>query len=183
MGHGGNIIEELTADHRRAEAMFDVITGLPARSAQRRKAADEFTVELVRHSVAEERDLYPAVREHVQDGDELADLEIVDHTVLEQHLKTLEMLDADHADFDRLVETILIDVTAHFRDEEDRLFPLLAAACTPEQLNGLGDKVRAARKQAPAGPWSSDATSPNRFLAPGPGLVDRARNYFTGRGW
>jgi hemerythrin superfamily protein len=183
MGHGGNVIEELEADHREVEAMFDGFNNLPVGSKQRREIADEFTVELVRHSVAEEMHLYPAVREHLQGGDALADKELADHAAVEKHLKKLERLDAEHVEFDALVSTIVTEVADHVRDEEDRLFPMLAAACTPEQLNELGDKIRQAKKTAPTRPHPSAPTTPplNMLLAPGMGLVDRARDYVSGR--
>jgi hemerythrin superfamily protein len=184
MGHGGNVIEELTADHREVEAMFDSFNQLPVGSEQRREIADQFTIELVRHSVAEETHLYPAVREHIADGDSLADKELADHAEVEKHLKKLEGLNADHVEFDGLVTTIASEVTDHVRDEEDRLFPMLADACTPEQLNELGDKIRDAKKTAPTRPHPSAPSTPplKTLLAPGMGLVDRARDYVTGRG-
>lgn len=184
MGHGGNVIEELTADHREVEAMFDGFNQLPVGSEQRREIADEFTIELVRHSVAEEMHLYPAVRRHVAGGDALADKELADHAAVEKHLKKLEGLGADHVEFDGLVTTIISEVTDHVRDEEDRLFPMLAEACSPEQLNDLGDKIRQAKKEAPTRPHPSAPSTPplNTLLARGMGLVDRARDYVSGRG-
>jgi hemerythrin superfamily protein len=183
MGHGGNVIEELTADHREVEALFDRFDQLPVGSRQRRETADEFTIELVRHSVAEETYLYPAVREHVAGGGSLADKELADHAGVEKHLKKLEGLDADHVEFDGLVITIISEVADHVRDEEDRLFPMLEAACTREQLNELGDKVRQAKKTAPTRPHPSAPSTPplNTVLAVGIGLVDRARDYVSGR--
>lgn len=62
MGHSGNVIAELTTDHREADAFFAQIESHPVGDALRREVADELTMELVRHSVAEEAYLYPAVR-------------------------------------------------------------------------------------------------------------------------
>ncbi|MDF6046013.1 hemerythrin domain-containing protein [Streptomyces sp. NPDC005065] len=184
MGHGGNVIAELTIDHREVDDLFERIEAQPVGDEQRRKLADEVTMELVRHSVAEEMYLYPAVRKHVEGGDGIADKELSDHAAVEQHLKDLEGLEADAPQFDHLVATLKREVSEHIRDEEERLFPLLAAACTPEALDALGDKVRMAKKMAPTRPHPSAPDTPpgNKLLGPGTGLVDRARDLLTGRG-
>ncbi|WP_405652191.1 hemerythrin domain-containing protein [Streptomyces sp. RK9] len=184
MGHGGNVIAELTIDHREVDELFAMIEAQPVGDERRRKLADELTIELVRHSVAEEVHLYPAVRAHVPDGDKIADKEIADHGRVEQLLKDLEGLGATDPDFDHLVAKLKLDVSEHVRDEEARLFPLLAAAWTPEVLDELGDKVRTAKKTAPTRPHPSTPSTPpgNKLLGPGVGLVDRARDLLTGRG-
>ncbi|MFD0415299.1 hemerythrin domain-containing protein [Streptomyces sp. NPDC127108] len=184
MGHGGNVIMELTIDHHEVEEFFAKIESQPVGDEQRRKLADELTIELVRHSVAEEVHLYPAVREHVPGGDEIADKEIADHARVEQLLKDLEGLDATDPDFDHLVARLKLEVSEHVRDEEARLFPLLVAAWTPEGLDELGDKVRSAKNTAPTRPHPAGPSTPpgNKLLGPGLGLVDRARDLLTGRG-
>ncbi|WP_431951081.1 hemerythrin domain-containing protein [Actinacidiphila sp. bgisy167] len=184
MGHGGNVIAELTADHREVEEHFARLRALPATDKERRTVLDEVTIELVRHAVAEEMYLYPAVREHLPGGDALADKEIQEHAEVEQALKDLEDVPIDDARFDQLVGKLITDVTAHVRDEEQQLFPALAQACSPERLLELGEKVRAAKKVAPTRPHPGAPDTPplNKLLAPGTGLVDRARDFVTGRG-
>lgn len=184
MGHGGNVIAELTTDHREVDALFAQIETQPVGDARRRELADELTTELVRHSVAEEMHLYPAVREHVEGGDGIADKELTEHAEVEQLLKDLEGLDVQDPQFNHLVAKLKLEVSAHVRDEEDRLFPLLAAACSPEALDELGDKIRIAKKTAPTRPHPSAPDTPpgNKLLGPGAGLVDRARDLLTGRG-
>jgi hemerythrin superfamily protein len=183
MGHGGNVIAELTTDHREVDELFAQIEIQPVGDHRRRELADEMTAALVRHSVAEEQYLYPAVRERVEDGDAVADKELEDHAKVEQMLKDLEGLDADDDEFNDLVAKLKLQVAAHVRHEEERLFPLLAASCTPAMLEELGDEVRQAKKTAPPRPHPSapDAPPANKILAPGAGLVDRARDLLTGR--
>ncbi|MCK7622823.1 hemerythrin domain-containing protein [Streptomyces sp. RS10V-4] len=183
MGHGGNVIAELTKDHREVDALFTRIEAQPAGHKRRRELADELTAELVRHSVAEEQYLYPAVRKHVADADSLADQEIEDHAQVERLLKDLEGREADDAGFDALVAQVKAAVTEHVRDEEERLFPMLAASCSPQTLAELGDKVRTAKKTAPTRPHPAAPDTPpaNKILAPGAGLVDRLRDHLTGR--
>ncbi|MFJ7906654.1 hemerythrin domain-containing protein [Kitasatospora sp. NPDC096204] len=184
MGHGGNVIAELTTDHREVEELFDKVQALPPGDPRRRKVVDEFTIELVRHSVAEEQYLYPAVREHVPGGAALADKEISDHAAVERLLKELEGMAVTDVRFDRLVDQVVSEVKQHAADEERNLFPALGDACSVAELDSLGDKVRTAKKLAPTRPHPSAPTTPpaNKLLAPGTGLVDRARDLVTGRG-
>jgi hemerythrin superfamily protein len=184
VGHGGNVIEELMVDHREVEEMFERFKALPPGTLQRGEIAHEFTVELVRHSVAEEMYLYPAVRKHVDGGDTIADREIADHAEVEKLLKRLEGLDAADSEFDAVAARLMTQVTSHVADEEQNLFPALAAACTPADLDELGDKIRSAKAKAPTRPHPSAPDTPplNKLLAPGAGLVDRARDLLAGHG-
>ncbi|MDQ0994373.1 hemerythrin domain-containing protein [Streptomyces sp. V3I7] len=184
MGHGGNVIDELETDHREVEELFGKIEASPPGHKDRKLYTDQVTMELVRHSVAEEAYLYPAVREHVPDGNAIADREIQDHSTAERLMKDLEGLDADDADFDRLVGSLIAEVREHIAEEEGFLFPKLREVCSPEALDELGDKVRRAKKVAPTRPHPSAPDEPpaNKLLAPGAGLVDRLRDALSGRG-
>jgi hemerythrin superfamily protein len=142
------------------------------------------TIELVRHPVAEEQYLYPAVREHVADRDSLADKEIADHSPVEELLKDLEQMDIDSLQMNSLLQRLIKEVNSHVQDEETHLFPKLREACSAEKLNNLGDKVRGDKEMAPTRPHASapDTPTASKLLAPGAGLVDRARDFLVGRG-
>ncbi|MFI9270840.1 hemerythrin domain-containing protein [Kitasatospora sp. NPDC052896] len=184
MGHGGNAIDELMADHREVERMFSGIEEMPTSDLALRGMVDEVTIELVRHAVAEEQYLYPAVRDHVEGGAQLADKEIADHARIEKLLKRLEPMTPKDAEFPMLLQQLMDQVTEHIGDEEERLFPALREACPPAMLTDLGDKIRRAKAMAPTRPHPAVPTTPtaSKLLAPGVGLVDRARDFVSGRG-
>ncbi|MGK9465198.1 hemerythrin domain-containing protein (plasmid) [Streptomyces sp. G6] len=184
MGHGGDVVAELTTDHREVEELFGKIERLSPGDGQRKKYADQAVIELVRHSVAEEAYLYPAVRELLPDGDSVADKEIEDHAEAERTMKELEGVGADDPEFDRLIGELMTEIRSHVRDEEGNLFPQLRAATSEDELMKLGDKVRQAKKTAPTRPHPSAPDTPpaNKLLAPGAGMVDRIRDALTGRG-
>ncbi len=184
MGHGGDVINELTTDHREVEEIFAQIEALPAGDKRRKNLADQATIELVRHSVAEEMYLYPAVRRWVPDGDTIADREIQDHAEAERTMKDLEGCRPDEARFDELMGRLMREIREHVTDEEQNLFPQLRQAATPEDLEQLGEKVRTAKKTAPTRPHPTAPDTPpaNKLLAPGAGMVDRIRDALSGRG-
>ncbi|AMW14562.1 hemerythrin [Streptomyces qaidamensis] len=184
MGHGGDVIAELVTDHREVEELFGKIEALAPGEKQRKEYADQAVIELVRHSVAEEAYLYPAVRAFLPDGDFVADKEIEDHAGAERTMKELEGVEPDNPEFDRLIGELMTEIRSHVRDEEDDLFPRLREATSEEELMKLGDKVRHAKKTAPTRPHPSAPDTPpaNKLLAPGAGMVDRVRDALTGRG-
>jgi hemerythrin superfamily protein len=178
-----DVVEVLTHDHREVEEMFGELTGATD-PGERRRIVDDITIELVRHAIAEEMYLYPAVRRVVPDGDTIADKEISDHSEIERALKDLEKADADDAGFDALTRRLIDDVRGHVQDEENTLFPLLAEHTTKDDLLKLGEQVQTAKKIAPTRPHPAAPDRPplNKLLAPGAGLVDRIRDHLSGRG-
>ncbi len=55
-----DVVTGLTRDHREVEGMFGQLEASGMDPQKRREIADDVIIELVRHSVAEERYLYPA---------------------------------------------------------------------------------------------------------------------------
>ncbi|MFB8272904.1 hemerythrin domain-containing protein [Streptomyces sp. NPDC055955] len=184
MGHGGDVIAELTTDHREIKDLFKQFSNILPGSEDRKRLANALTIELVRHSVAEEEYLYPAVRKHLQDGDALADKELAEHARVERLLAALQQREPADLDFDRLVVKLYTEVTAHVYDEESHLFPRLRNGVHSYVLEELGNKVRRAKKSAPTRPHPGAPSTPpaNKLLAPGLGMVDRVRDYLSGRG-
>ncbi|MFI9081906.1 hemerythrin domain-containing protein [Streptomyces sioyaensis] len=184
MGHGGDVIAELTTDHRAVDDLFEQFNDAPPGGEDRKRLVDALTIELVRHSVAEEEYLYPAVREHLDEGDAPADKELADHGRVEKLLHDLQQRKADDLEFDRLVLRLRTEVRAHVDDEENNLFAQLGKGVHPYVLEELGNEVRQAKKNAPTRPHPAAPTTPpaNKLLAPGLGLVDRVRDYVSGRG-
>ncbi|MEU8435652.1 hemerythrin domain-containing protein [Streptomyces sp. NPDC029216] len=183
MGHGGDVVAELTADHDEVKEYFRKL-GRTGGAEERRGLADLLTIELVRHSVAEEQYLYPAVREYLDEGDLIADKELADHGRAERLMKQLQEEDAAGTRFTSVLRELEADVLAHIHDEEQNLFPALRRVCGKDVLDDLGDKTRRAKRTAPTRPHPGAPTTPpaNKLLAPGIGLVDRARDLLSGRG-
>ena len=175
-----DITTELIKDHDELREMFGKLRG-GATGDEREELVREMTVELVKHSVAEEVHLYPLVRKVIDNGDALADSEIAEHAEVEQLLKDLEKLDADDPAYAEKVDKVIDDVSAHATEEETVLFPQLREKCSAEQLHELGDKVRATKKIAPTHPHPHAPDTPPANLIAGPlaGLVDRVRDAFS----
>lgn len=185
MTQDADVIAVLTHDHREVEQMFTALEQLgESDTDRRRQLTEKVIIELVRHSVAEEVYLYPAVRELLPGGDQLADRELAEHAEAEQTMKQLEQTDADVPGHAALLNQLMNEIRAHVHEEEGELFPRLRGSATPEQLAELGHKVQAVKKIAPTRPHPAAPDTPpaNKVLGPLTGLVDRMRDTFTGRG-
>jgi len=183
MGTNDNLISVITQDHREVEAVFQELESGEGTPEHRRDLADHVIAELVRHSVAEEEYMYPAAREALEGGDELADHELEEHAEAEKLMKQLDGLDPTDPRFDELLGTLMAEIRHHIEEEETDLLPKLEAACSQEQLRDLGEKVVRAKAMAPTHPHPSAPDKPpaNKLLAPGAALVDRMRDALTGR--
>ncbi len=146
--------------------------------------AEQVVILLVKHSVAEEIYLYPATREHVPSGDEIADHELEEHQEAELTMKRLESLTPSDAEFWPTVHELISQVRHHLEEEEHNLFPELSKVCSVPQLQELGRKIEQAERVAPTRPHPSSPSEGTALaaLAPGVGLIDRVRDAFSGRG-
>ncbi|MDQ3886340.1 MAG: hemerythrin domain-containing protein [Actinomycetota bacterium] len=178
-----DVVTTLIDDHRAVERVFQELESREDNPQQRRELADHVIAELVRHSVAEEQYLYPAVRKALQDGDQLADHEISEHAEAERTMKDLDGMDPTDPRFDELLGKLMSEVRHHVQDEESDLFPRLREACAETELVELGERVVRAKESAPTRPHPSAPDKPpmNKILAPGAGLVDKMRDALTGR--
>jgi hemerythrin superfamily protein len=177
-----DVVDVLTTDHREAEELIGQILAETG-AKERRDAADQLIAELVRHAVAEEMFVYPAMREHLPDGDEAVEHDIQEHQELEQLMKQLESVEATDVRFIELVEELQRVLADHVNDEETVQFPRLRAQLSPADLAGLAEKVAAAKKVAPTRPHPSAPNSAlfHLLVGPGVGFIDRLRDRLTDR--
>ncbi|MBB3724460.1 hemerythrin domain-containing protein [Nonomuraea dietziae] len=182
---GNDVIDVLTHDHREVEEMFTELEQLGTADVERRqKLTEKVIIELVRHSVAEEAYLYPAVRDILPDGDKLADRELAEHAQAEETMKQLERTDAGEPGHAELLARLMAEIRDHIAEEEGDLFLRLRSAASPEQLDELGRKVEAIKKVAPTRPHPAAPDTPpaNKMMGPATGLIDRMRDALSGRG-
>ncbi|TQM36456.1 hemerythrin HHE cation binding domain-containing protein [Pseudonocardia cypriaca] len=177
-----DVISELTTDHREALDLLDRIAR-SSNPAEKRDLADTVIAEVVRHAIAEEMYVYPAMREHVPDGEKEVEHDIEEHKELEETMKQLEAVDASEARFDDLVRKMTEQLRHHAHDEESDQFPKLREHVSHEELVRLREKVNTAKKVAPTRPHPNAPNSElfHKLVGPGVGLVDRLRDRLTHR--
>jgi hemerythrin superfamily protein len=176
-----DVVDILTTDHHEVLDLLDQIPG--SEPGQRRDMIETVIAELMRHSVAEEMFVYPAMRDHLPDGEQEVEHDIEEHQQLVEVMKELEDVDAADARFLERVGRLQAVLRDHVTDEERDQFPQLRATLSREQLVEIGGKVAAAKKAAPTRPHPNAPHSElfHKTLGPGVGLVDRLRDKLTGR--
>ncbi len=177
-----DVVDVLTTDHREALLLLDQIK-LASDTEQRRDLADTLISELVRHSVAEEMYVYPAMKEHLPNGEEAVQHDIQEHKELEATMKELEAVDAVDVRFTELLIQLETTLRDHIEDEEADQFPQLRARIPREELVQMAGKVETAKKMAPTRPHPSAPNNQvfHKLVGPGVGLVDRLRDKLTSR--
>jgi hemerythrin superfamily protein len=177
-----DVVDVLTSDHREVTDLIGQIWA-ERDTERRRDLADIVISQLVRHSVAEEMFVYPAMKEHLPDGEGAVEHDISEHKELESTMKELEGVDGGDQRFDELVRRLESILRDHVTDEESEQFPQLRARVPREQLVALAGKVEATKKIAPTRPHPSapNAALFHKLVGPGVGFVDRLRDKLSGR--
>jgi hemerythrin-like domain-containing protein len=151
---------------------------------QRKKLAEQLIIEESRHEAVEEMYFWPAVREHLPNGDELADTAIGQEDEGKDVLDKLGKLDAGDPEFEKLLAEFTRAGREHIDYEETRVWPELRAALSAEQSQEIGSKMEAAKKTAPTRPHPHTPSSPGALKVTGPvaAAADKARDAITHRG-
>ncbi|WP_127125524.1 hemerythrin domain-containing protein [Georgenia sp. SYP-B2076] len=181
-GQGRDVVDILTADHQEMLELLGQIEGTPD-AGRRRDLADTVIAEVMRHAVAEEMYVYPAIKEHVPDGAAEVEQDKKEHDEIVQLMKRMEDVEAGDPTFMGLVRELEAQLRHHAGEEEADQFPKLRASIPAEKLVKLGEKVETAKKLAPTRPHPHAPHSElfHKTLGPGVGMVDRLRDKLTGR--
>ena len=182
-----DVVDVLTADHREFDRIFTQLEGLLGRSdpeslRRKRELVDEVTIGLVKHSVAEETQVYPRVEKQV-DKDE-AEHAKEEHAEAEETMKRLERMDPEDPEFDAVVTQLIGEIRHHVEEEEGRMFTELRASFTRDELVEMAEKVAAVKKIAPtrAHPMTPNEAGVRLAVGPVASLLDHLRDAVSGRG-
>ena len=173
-----NAVTLLKRDHRNVEALFERYRNT---SNGKREIIDALTRELTRHMDAEERELYPVLRESLPDGRSLMEDAESEHKEARGILAELEGAEAASFDTDARVNTLRRAIEHHVSDEENKIFPEAEKKLGKKRLDELGTRIEHAKQTAPQRPPRSAARN-----APSPSVggilaaaTDRVKNLFT----
>jgi hemerythrin superfamily protein len=186
-----DVFQVLKVDHEAIETVLRRLEAArpPAGADQewllaRRRLVERVIIEATKHETAEEEFFWPAVREHAEDGNALAD----EATGQEQHAKSvlreLDRMAAGNERFEELLAEFVRQARAHIAFEETRVWPRLRRALTGTQAAKLGTALRKGKTLAPTHPDPDIAPEPGILKATGAmtAAADRLRDAATGRG-
>jgi hypothetical protein len=152
--------------------------------ALRKRMTEELIIEESRHEAVEEMFFWPVVRDHLPDGDKLADEATSQEQEAKHVLNQLDKLDAGEAEFERLLGTFIQAGREHIAFEETQVWPGLRTALSSQAADELGTRLAEGKKTAPTRPHPHTPPSPGVLKAAGPvaAAADKARDAVTGRG-
>jgi hemerythrin-like domain-containing protein len=182
-----DVVDVLTADHREFDRIFTELEGLRGRMepdvlTRKRELVDEVTIGLVKHSVAEETQVYPRVEKQVDKGE--AEHSKEEHAEAEETMKRLERMDPADPGFDDAVAELIREIRHHVEHEESRMFTELRATFSRDELVEMAQQVETVKKIAPTRAHPMTPNEPGIRMAVGPvaSLLDHLRDAVSGRG-
>jgi hemerythrin superfamily protein len=177
-----DVVDILAADHREMVELLDEIKHT-SDGRRRRDIVDTVIAEVMRHAVAEEMFVYPAIERHVPNGAAKVEHDKQEHQEIVEIMKQLEGIDASDAAFMERVQRLEAQLRHHANDEESQQFPQLRAHIAGEDLVEMGQKVQTAKTLAPTRPHPSAPHSElfHKTIGPGVGMIDRLRDKLTAR--
>jgi hemerythrin superfamily protein len=146
-------ISLLKEDHRDVEKLFKQFEKAgDAAERQKRHLADAMIAALSQHAVIEERIVYPWAREYIEGADDMVLEAVEEHRVVKWLLTEIAVMPPSDERFDAKVTVLMESVRHHVKEEESDLFPDLRTVATRSELLELGERIRAAKKDAPTHP-------------------------------
>jgi hemerythrin superfamily protein len=176
-GARADAIELVTTDHRVVEQLFVnlMATKVPEDLELRRGLTHRIVQELSVHASVEEQFLYPAIRKHVDGGDDLVDQSVEEHQRMTEALARLDDLDPEEPGFVLAAEELQRLVAQHVHEEEHTVLPLFRQSVSGELIYSLGDEMQKAKAIAPTRPHPNAPTD-SKVLSAIAGIVDRVRD-------
>ena len=110
--------------------------------AQREALRGQLVKALRGHMIIEEESVYPRFEDR-EETEELIEAAFSDHDELKEVLADFERADAEDPEFDSLLAEIEDDVDVHASEEEEELLPRIESAWSEEELNSVGEEIRA----------------------------------------
>ncbi len=168
------IVGLLSEDHNAVKALFgEVVDTEPSGRAE---LFWKLTEQLVRHEVAEEVTVYPALRD-LPEGDLIAEARLAEQSEAEEKLARLEKMDATAPEFLSELVELRGAVLQHATSEEQQVFPLLEAQPSEWRVT-RGQRYKAAKLAAPTHPHPNAPNTPpgNLVLGPVAAVFDRIRD-------
>ena len=187
-----DVFTVLAQDHQEVQRMLAELEKAPIQVSSagddqlvlRKKMTQELIIEESKHEALEEMYFWPAVREHLADGNTLADEATAQEQEAKQILAGLDKLDPSEADFEKQLTAFTVAARQHIEFEENRVWPGLRAALPAETAAELGRKIADGKSTAPTRPHPHTPSSPGVLKSAGPvaAAADKLRDKITGRG-
>ena len=141
-----NALDILKQDHQKVKGLFQEMRKDSDRGRQK-ELFDKIDTELEIHTHIEETVFYPAVDEHEEFKDIIAEA-LEEHQEAKSLLDELEELGADDHDFGSKLQQLMEAVEHHVEEEEGEMFPKIQEVFDEDELEELGRDLEMAKGTA-----------------------------------
>lgn len=152
MARTHDVIEMLDSAQVKVELLLRFLHRHVGTPADRRRAVEALSAELVGQVTAKQLHLYPATKRVLPDGHRLASRLLNEERELMRLLAALCELDSEDPGFDEALARLAQLVRHHRTHEKTNLLPRLQIACSPAMRERLGRRMQWSRRQAPGLP-------------------------------
>jgi len=144
----------LKEDHKTVNGLFREFEKTKGSATPKAKRAlvDRIIRELTAHAFVEETIFYPTAREAVPETEDHVLESVEEHHVVVWLLSELQNLDPTDETFDAKVTVLIENVRHHVDEEEKEWFPKVRKAMGRSRLVEIGERLAAAKRDAPADP-------------------------------
>ena len=150
----------LKDDHKTVEQLFKKFEQAGDRAlVAKRTIVDSIIEELTIHAFIEETIFYPAAREAVPETEDHVLESVEEHHVVVWMLSELSTLAPEAENFVAKVTVLIENVRHHVKEEEQEWFPQVRKAMGRKQLQELGERMIAAKGNAPKDPLALQSAS------------------------
>lgn len=144
---GPDAIELLTADHKKASALFERFEKARGQASpdEKTEMADEICEALAIHMALEEEIFYPAARLALDDDDMMNEAQI-EHQGAKELMAKIAMMSGEEEEFDAAIKVLGEYIEHHVKEEEELMFP--KAKKSGLDLRELGREMSLAAREA-----------------------------------
>jgi hemerythrin superfamily protein len=143
----------LKADHKEVKKLFREFEGAGENATTRKGEIVDKIIELLTvHTYIENEVMYPEVRRLLPDLEDDVLESYEEHHVADVLCMELYAMSPDAERFDAKTTVLIENVSHHIEEEEEEWFPKVRAGLGRKQLSELGERMLAAKAQAPRSP-------------------------------
>jgi hemerythrin-like domain-containing protein len=148
----------LKADHKEVRKLFRDFETAGENATKKKAELVARIIELLTvHTYIENEVMYPEVRRLLPDLEDDILESYEEHHVADVLCMELYGLPADAERFDAKTSVLIENVTHHIEEEEEEWFPQVRAGLGRKQLSELGERLLAAKENAPHSPAQPSA--------------------------
>jgi hemerythrin-like domain-containing protein len=177
----------LRQDHKSVLGMFEVLEDAPRGSGADLSGLETMVTNLIiaesQHEAIEEQFFWPAVKDALDGGDDLAGQAIEQEQIGKELLQRLLDGKPGQDDYHQALQEFIAVGRAHIEYEQNVVWPKVEAALSREELEQIGAKLEAAKKVAPTRPHPNTPgdSMTQKTMGTAAAMMDHMRDAVSGR--